>query len=217
MRRSDGHPYYVQLFAGTAGRLPRGGADDHPRMHAKAGLASARAEPVVQYEARLGSSPPSRARLSGSRGHSERPGGAGLEEVAKAAWQRGEAAGRGPRPVRPQARALGWRSPTQSAVSPSTKHTLPRPGTTNGPSTTVLVQTGRALSAGQAGGRPNSSPSGTRSCLSDAGRAPSGPETSAADAPGSSPDVSADTPCHTVHADQHWRTKRGTYRKAKNN
>jgi hypothetical protein len=82
VRRSGGHPYYVQLFGWHAWEAAQGEATI-TLAHAKAGLKSARAELAGQYEAtwaRLRAQErdylAAVVRLAG-------PGGAGVEEVAK--------------------------------------------------------------------------------------------------------------------------------------
>jgi hypothetical protein len=82
VRRSGGHPYYVQLFGWHAWEAAQGEATI-TLAHTKAGLKSARAELAGQYEATWGRLRPQErdylaavARLAG-------PGGAGVDEVAK--------------------------------------------------------------------------------------------------------------------------------------
>ena len=68
MRRSGGHPYYVQLFGWHTWEEAQGEATITV-AHAKAGLKSARAELAGQYEVTWGRLRP-RARLLGRRGQS---------------------------------------------------------------------------------------------------------------------------------------------------
>ena len=82
VRRSGGHPYYVQLFGWHAWEAAQGEATI-TLAHAKAGLASARAELAGQYEVTWGGLRPQErdylAAVAGLAG----PGGAGVEEVAR--------------------------------------------------------------------------------------------------------------------------------------
>ena len=106
VRRSGGHPYYVQLFGWHAWEAAQGEATI-TLAHAKAGLRSARAELAGQYEATWGNLRPQErdylaavASLAGTGRRRGRGSGQG-------ARQRAETAGRGPRPALAQARALG--------------------------------------------------------------------------------------------------------------
>ena len=83
VRRSAGHPYYLQLFGWHAWEAAEG-EDSITLAHAKAGLGAARAELAGQYEttwARL--RPQERDYLAAVAGFAG-AGSAGIDEVAKA-------------------------------------------------------------------------------------------------------------------------------------
>ena len=83
VRRSGGQPYYVQLFGWHAWEAAQG----EPTItlaHAKAGLASARAELVGQYEAAWARLRPQERDYLAAMATLGGPGGAGVEEVAQA-------------------------------------------------------------------------------------------------------------------------------------
>ena len=82
VRRSGGHPYYVQLFGWHAWEAAQGEATI-TLAHAKAGLRSARAELAGQYEATWGRLRPQERDYLAAVASLAGPGGAGVEEVAK--------------------------------------------------------------------------------------------------------------------------------------
>ncbi len=82
VRRSGGHPYYVQLFGWHAWEAARGEATI-TLAHAKAGLASARAELAGQYEVTWGGLRPQERDYLAAVASLAGPGGAGVEEVAR--------------------------------------------------------------------------------------------------------------------------------------
>jgi hypothetical protein len=157
VRRSGGHPYYVQLFGWHAWEAAQGEATI-TLAHAKAGLKSARAELAGQYEAtwaRLRAQErdylAAVVRLAG-------PGGAGVEKVAKML-------GKGPKqlavardrlvhmhgllevPERAQVRFVDAEMAEWVAERADAR------------ATTTAVQRGPARTASQGRDRPNSSPS----------------------------------------------------------
>ena len=157
VRRSDGHPYYVQLFGWHAWEAAQGEATI-TLAHAKAGLRSARAELAGQYEVTWGNLRPQERDYLAAVASLAGAGGAGVEEVAKAL-------GKEPKqlavardrlvhmhgllevPERAQVRYVDAEMAEWVA-----EHS-------EGLSTTTTVQRGRAPSAGQGRGRPASSPS----------------------------------------------------------
>ncbi len=216
VRHSNCHLYYVQLFADSAGGYP-GGEPTFTLAYTQAGLASARAEPVLQYEvvwARL--RPQERDYLAA---------------VATLSGQAARGSRKWPRRLGKEAKLLAVArdqfvhnhglldgAPPHSRPSPHQQST-PCPDPVLPMARRRLFLSKRAVRSRRARpvAGPTVRPPGHAAVSVTPAERRAGPETSAADAPGSSPDVSADTPCHTVHADQHWRTKRGTYRKTKNN
>jgi hypothetical protein len=82
VRRSGGHPYYVQLFGWHAWEAAQGEATI-TLAHAKAGLKAARAELAGQYEATWGRLRPQERYYLAAVASLAGPGGAGVEEVAK--------------------------------------------------------------------------------------------------------------------------------------
>jgi hypothetical protein len=156
VRRSGGHPYYVQLFGWHAWEAAQGEATI-TLAHAKAGSRSARAELAGQYEVTWGRLRPQERDYLAAVASLAGTGGAGVEEVA---------------------RVLG-KEPKQLAVARDRllhKHGLlevPERAKvrfvdaematwvaerTDGPSVTTTVPRGPARSAGQGRGRPKSSP-----------------------------------------------------------
>ncbi len=83
VRRSGGHPYYVQLFGWHAWEAAQGEAMI-TLAHAKAGLRSARAELAGQYEVTWGNLRPQERDYLAAVASLAGAGGAGVEEVAKA-------------------------------------------------------------------------------------------------------------------------------------
>ena len=186
VRRSGGHPYYVQLFGWHAWEAAQGEATI-TLAHAKAGLRSARAELAGQYEVTWGRLRPQErdylaavASLAGTGRRRGRGSGQG-------ARQRAETVGRGPRPARAQARALGG---TGAGPGPLRRRRDGRVG--GGAPRRHFDDHGCAEGAG-ALGRPGpwpaqpARPLRTWSCPGAAGRAPSGPGAPGADAAGSWP------------------------------
>ena len=82
VRRSGGHPYYVQLFGWHAWEAAQGEATI-TLAHAKAGLKSARAELAGQYEVTWGRLRPQERDYLAAVASLAGTGGAGVEEVAK--------------------------------------------------------------------------------------------------------------------------------------
>ena len=157
VRRSGGHPYYVQLFGWHAWEAAQGEATITV-AHAKAGLRSARAELAGQYQVAWDNLRPQERDYLTAVVSLAGPDGAGVEEVAK---------------------VLG-KEPKQLAVARDRlvhKHGLlevPERAQVrfvddemaawvaeraDGISSTTSVQRGPARSAGQGRGRPSSSPS----------------------------------------------------------
>jgi hypothetical protein len=83
VRRSGGHPYYVQLFGWHAWEAAQGEATI-TLAHAKAGLKSARAELAGQYEVTWGRLRPQERDYLAAVVSLAGTGGAAVEEVAKA-------------------------------------------------------------------------------------------------------------------------------------
>ena len=83
VRRSGGHPYYVQLFGWHAWEAAQG-EPSITLAHAKAGLASARAELGGQYDAAWARLRPQERDYLVAVATLGGPGGAGVEEVATA-------------------------------------------------------------------------------------------------------------------------------------
>ena len=82
VRRSGGHPYYVQLFGWHAWEAAQGEATI-TLAHAKAGLRSARAELAGQYEVTWGRLRPQERDYLAAVASLAGPGGSGVEGVAK--------------------------------------------------------------------------------------------------------------------------------------
>ncbi len=82
VRRSGGHPYYVQLFGWHAWEAAHGEATI-TLAHAKAGLRSARAELAGQYEVTWGGLRPQERDYLAAVASVAGQGGAGVEEVAR--------------------------------------------------------------------------------------------------------------------------------------
>ena len=83
VRRSGGHPYYVQLFGWHAWEAAEGEATI-TLAHAKAGLASARAELAGQYEATWARLRPQERAYLAAVASLAGAGSAGIDQVAKA-------------------------------------------------------------------------------------------------------------------------------------
>ncbi len=183
VRRSGGHPYYVQLFGWHAWEVAQGEATI-TLAHAKAGLAAARAELAGQYEVTWGRLRPQERDYLAAVASLAGAGGAGVEEVAK---------------------VLG-KEPKQLAVARDRlvhKHELLEvPGRARSASSTPRWPRGwrsvptalrlRRLCRGARRPRPVRAVAGPpirplRTCIGPdaAGRAPSGPGTWGADAAGS--------------------------------
>ena len=181
VRRSGGHPYYVQLFGWHAWEAAQGEATI-TLAHAKAGLKSARAELAGQYEATW-PPPAPRARLPGRRGRPGRPGQRRCRRSGQDARQRTETARRGPRPARAHARAIGsTRTAQVRFVDAEMAEWVAERA--DGTLTTTAVQRGpdprpAGVGACPAGRRPR-----THSSPSEVGGAPSGPGVPGADATG---------------------------------
>ncbi len=156
VRRSGGHPYYLQLFGWHAWEAAQGEATI-TLAHAKTGLRSARAELAGQYEVTWGRLRPQERDYLAAVASVAGSGGAGVDEVAKAL-------GKEPKqlavardrlvhmhgllevPERAQVRFVDAEMAEWVAEGPY------------GTSTTTGVQRGPAGSAGQGRGRPKTSP-----------------------------------------------------------
>ena len=106
VRRSGGHPYYVQLFGWHAWEAAQGEATI-TLAHAKAGLAFGPSRAGGPVRSHLGPPAAPRARLPGRRGQPGRHRRRRGRGSGQGARQRAETVGRGPRPARAHARALG--------------------------------------------------------------------------------------------------------------
>jgi hypothetical protein len=156
VRRSGGHPYYVQLFGWHAWEAAQGEATI-TLAHAKAGLRLARAELAGQYEATWGNLRPQERDYLAAVASLAGTDGAGVEEVATVL-------GRAPKqlavardrllhkhgllevPERAQVRFVDGEMAAWVAERP------------DGTSITTTVHRGQARSAGKGRGRPASSP-----------------------------------------------------------
>ena len=157
VRRSGGHPYYLQLFGWHAWEAAQG----EPTItvaHAKAGLVSARAELVGQYEAAWAGLRPQERDYLAAVATLGGLGAAGVEEVAKAL-------GKEPRQLAVARDRLVHKHgllevPERAKVcfvdGEMADWVASRPA---GTSTTAIVEKGPVPSVGQARGRPSSSPS----------------------------------------------------------
>ena len=197
VRRSGGHPYYVQLFGWHAWEAAQGEATI-TLAHAKAGLASARAELAGQYEATWGRLRPQERDYLAAVASVGGPGGAGVEEVAKVL-------GKEPRQLAVARDRLVHKHgllevPERAKVcfvdGEMAEWVAGRP---DGTSTTAIVQKGPARWRARPGAGPAVRPLGTRSCLGAAGRAPSGPG-----ARPLTPRAPGPTPPQTVRATRPW-------------
>ena len=157
VRRSGGHPYYVQLFGWHAWEAAQGEATI-TLAHAKAGLASARAELAGQYEVTWGRLRPQERDYLAAVASLAGTGGAGVEEVAKVL-------GKEPKQLAVARDRLVHmhgllevpeRAQVRFVDAEMAEWVAERP---DGTSTTTAVQRGPARSAGQGRGRPSSSPS----------------------------------------------------------
>ena len=157
VRRSGGHPYYVQLFGWHTWEAAQGEATI-TLAYAKAGLASARAELVGQYEAAWTRLRPQERDYLAAVATVGSPGAAGVEEVAKAL-------GKEPRQLAVARDRLVHKHgllevPERAKVcfvdGEMADWVARRPA---GISTTAIVEKGPAPTVGQARGRPSSSPS----------------------------------------------------------
>ena len=175
VRRSGGHPYYVQLFGWHAWEAAQGEATI-TLAHAKAGLRSARAELAGQYEVTWGNLRPQERDYLAAVASLAGAGGARIEEVAKVL-------GKEPKqlavardrlmhmhgllevPERAQVRFVDPEMAAWAAERP------------DGISSTTAVERGPAPSAGRGRGRPQQSGlSGRRAVrAASAGRRAAGP------------------------------------------
>ena len=157
VRRSSGHPYYLQLFGWHAWEAAQGEATI-TLAHAKAGLRSARAELAGQYEATWGNLRPQERDYLAAVASLAGTDGAGVEEVAtvlgKAPKQLAVAHDRLLHkhgllevPERAQVRFVDAEMAAWVAERP------------DGISSTTAVESGPTPSAGRGRGRPTSSPS----------------------------------------------------------
>ena len=156
VRRSGGHPYYVQLFGWQAWEAAQREATI-TLAHAKAGLKSARAELAGQYDVTWGRLRPQERDYLAAVARVAGPGGAGVEEVAKVL-------GKGPKQLAVARDRLVHmhgllevpeRAQVRFVDAEMAEWVAERPG---GSSTTATVQRGPAPSAGQGRGRPKKSP-----------------------------------------------------------
>jgi hypothetical protein len=157
VRRSGGHPYYLQLFGWHAWEAAQG-EDTITPAHAKAGLRSARAELAGQYEITWSNLRPQERDYLAAVASFAGAGGAGVEEVAKVL-------GKEPKQLAVARDRLVHmhgllevpeRAKVRFVDAEMAEWVAERPG---GTSTTTAVQRGPARSAGQGRGRRKSSPS----------------------------------------------------------
>ena len=157
VRRSGGHPYYVQLFGWHAWEAAQGEATI-TLAHAKAGLKSARAELAGQYEVTWGSLRPQERDYLAAVASLAGTGGAGVEEVAKVLGKEPKqlAVARDRLVHKHGLLEVPERAKVRFVDAEMAEWVAERP---DGTSTTTAVQRGPARSAGQGRGRPSSSPS----------------------------------------------------------
>jgi AAA ATPase domain len=157
VRRSGGHPYYVQLFGWHTWEAARGD-NTITLAHAKSGLKSARAELAGQHEATWGRLRPQERDYLAAVVSLAGRGGATVEEVAKVL-------GKEPRQLAVARDRLVHmhgllevpeRAQVRFVDSEMAEWVAERP---DGTGTAAAVQRGPASSAGQGRGRPSSSPS----------------------------------------------------------
>ena len=157
VRRSGGHPYYVQLFGWHAWEAAQGD-NTISLAHAKAGLKTARAELAGQYEATWAHLRPQERDYLAAVASLAGKGGAGVEEVAKVL-------GKGPKQLAVARDRLVHmhghlevpeRAQVRFVDAEMAEWVAERP---DGTSTAMPVQKGPARSASQYRGRSSSSPS----------------------------------------------------------
>ena len=157
VRRSGGHPYYVQLFGWHAWEAAEGEATI-TLAHAKAGLRSARAELAGQYEVTWGRLRPQERDYLAAVASLAGTGGAGVEEVAKVL-------GKEPKQLAVARDRLVHmhglldvpeRAQVRFVDAEMAEWVAER---RDGPSTTAAVHRGPAPSASKGRGRPTRSPS----------------------------------------------------------
>ena len=174
VRRSGGHPYYVQLFGWHAWEAAQGEATI-TLAHAKAGLRSARAELAGQYEVTWGRLRPQERDYLAAVASLAGTGGAGVEEVAKVLGKEPKqlAVARDRLVHKHGLLEVPERAQVRFVDAEMAAWVAERP---DGTSTTTAVQRGPAPSAGRGRGRPSQlALSGRSSCPGAGGRAPSGP------------------------------------------
>ena len=156
MRRSGGHPYYVQLFGWHTWEAAQGEATI-TLAHAKAGLKSARAELAGQYEVSWGRLRPQERDYLAAVASLAGTGGAGVEEVAKVLGKEPKqlAVARDRLVHRHGLLEVPERAQVRFVDAEMAAWVAERP---EGTSTTRAVQRGPAPSAGQGRGRPSSAP-----------------------------------------------------------
>ncbi len=173
VRRSGGHPYYVQLFGWHAWEAAQGEATI-TLAHAKAGLKSARAELAGQYEVTWADLRPQERDYLAAVASLAGTGGAGVEEVAKVL-------GKEPKQLAVARDRLvhmhGLLDVPERRPGPLCRR---RDGRVGGGAPRRYfddhaVQRGRSVQPAMAGAGPSVRPRRTRSCPGAAGRAPSGP------------------------------------------
>ncbi len=157
VRRSGGHPYYVQLFGWHAWEAAQGEATI-TLAHAKAGLRSARAELAGQYEVTWGRLRPQERDYLAAVASLAGAGGAAIEEVARVL-------GKEPKQLAVARDRLVHmhgllevpeRAKVRFVDAEMAEWVAERP---DGAVTTTAVQRGPAPPARQGRGRPASSPS----------------------------------------------------------
>ena len=157
VRRSGGHPYYVQLFGWHAWEAAQGEAT-LTLAHAKSGLRSARAELAGQYEVTWDNLRPQERDYLAAVVSLAGPGGAGVEEVAKALGKEPKqlAVARDRLVHMHSLLEVPERAQVRFVDAEMAEWVAERP---DGTSTTAAVQKGPVPSASRGRGRPSSSPS----------------------------------------------------------
>jgi len=155
VRRSGGHPYYVQLFGWHTWEVAQGEATI-TLGHAKAGLKSARAELGGQYEATWGRLRPQERDYLAAVASLAGTGGAGVEEVAKVLGKEPKqlAVARDRLVHKHGLLEVPERAQVRFVDAEMAEWVAERPDT----ATTMAVQRGPARPASQVRGRPSRSP-----------------------------------------------------------
>ena len=157
VRRSGGHPYYVQLFGWHAWEAAQGEATI-TLAHARAGLKSARAELSAQYEVTWGRLRPQERDYLAAVASLAGTGGAGVEEVAKVLGKEPKqlAVARDRLVHKHGLLEVPARAQVRFVDAEMAEWVAERP---DGTATTTGVQRGPASLASQGRGRPGHSPS----------------------------------------------------------